>query len=200
MTKFFKKSQKPYFGVILGNFCPNFGKNVFFWKKKALTVFKYSNYLSWCKKTEKTNNKFLIKMPNCWWTDKQTDRELWIYRTLHRTGVQKIKFRTECDSFWEGKNNCELNPFIKTMVHRSNMHYSRIYQKGNWKNHIQFLLELQINETSQAPSSGLHLEGILNIDTQLKSDSHLPKFFFICFSDEKYFLFHLKSSFRSQDM
>ena len=33
MTKFFKKSQKNYFGVILGYFCQNFGKNEFSWKK-----------------------------------------------------------------------------------------------------------------------------------------------------------------------
>ena len=35
----------------------------------------------------------------------------------------------------------------------------------------------------------------------LKSGSHLRNFCFICFkNDEKYFLFHLKSSFRSQDI
>ena len=33
MTKFFKKSKKPYFGVILDPFCPNLGKNEFSWKK-----------------------------------------------------------------------------------------------------------------------------------------------------------------------
>ena len=33
MTKFFKKSKKPYFGVTSGNFCPNLGKNEFSWKK-----------------------------------------------------------------------------------------------------------------------------------------------------------------------
>ena len=52
MAKFFKKSKKPYFGVISGNFCPYLGKNEFSWKKRALTVFKYSNYLPWCKKSE----------------------------------------------------------------------------------------------------------------------------------------------------
>ena len=33
MTKFFKKSQKPYFGAILGPFRQNLGKNEFSWKK-----------------------------------------------------------------------------------------------------------------------------------------------------------------------
>ena len=34
--------------------------------KKALPVFKYSNYLPLCQKSEKINESFLRKMPNCW--------------------------------------------------------------------------------------------------------------------------------------
>ena len=34
MTKFFKKSNKSYFGLILGLFCPNLGKKKFSWKKE----------------------------------------------------------------------------------------------------------------------------------------------------------------------
>ena len=34
----------------------------------------------------------------------------------------------------------------------------------------------------------------------LKLDSHLPNFFIICFNDENWFLLHVKSSFRSQDV
>ena len=33
MTKFFKKSKKPYFGAILGPFFQDLGKNEFSWKK-----------------------------------------------------------------------------------------------------------------------------------------------------------------------
>ena len=33
MTNFFEKSKKTYFGVILGNFCPNLGKMNFPGKK-----------------------------------------------------------------------------------------------------------------------------------------------------------------------
>ena len=33
MIKFSHKSKKSYFGVILGNFCPNLEKNEFSWKK-----------------------------------------------------------------------------------------------------------------------------------------------------------------------
>ena len=139
-----------------GQFLPKFGGKWIFLEKRALRVFKYSNYLSWCKKSDKANNPFLIKMPRCWWKDKKTDGEPWFYRTLHKTGVEKIKFGTECGSLWEGKNNSNLNTFIKTIVRRSNIQYSRINQKGNWKKHKQFLLELQ---KMRPPSSDLHLEG-----------------------------------------
>ena len=140
-------------------FLPKFGEKWVFLGKRALTGFKYSNYLIRCKNSEKTNNPFLIEMPNCWWTDKQTEREPLSYRTLHRTGARKIKFGTECDSLWEGKNNLKLNPFIKTMVHRSYLHYSRIDQKGNWKKIYTTSSGTTKIETSQTPSSVLHLEG-----------------------------------------
>ena len=39
MTKFFKKSKKPFLGAILGPFCPNFGKNEFSFLKKKLCQF-----------------------------------------------------------------------------------------------------------------------------------------------------------------
>ena len=45
----------------------------------------------------------------------------------------KNPYGTECYSLWQGKNNRKLNPFIETMAHRSNIRYSRINQKGNWK-------------------------------------------------------------------
>ena len=47
----------------MGPFCPNLGKYEFSWKKRALLVFKYSNYLPLCQKSEKTNEPFLRKMP-----------------------------------------------------------------------------------------------------------------------------------------
>ena len=70
MTKFFKNYEKLHFLVILGPFWPNLGKNKFS-RKKALSVFKYSNYLSLRQKSEKTNEPFLRRMLNCW-TDRQT--------------------------------------------------------------------------------------------------------------------------------
>ena len=82
MANIFKKSGNPYFGTIFGPFCPNLGKKQFSWKKKTLSVFKYSNYLSPCKKSEKTNEPFLEKRQ----TVGQTDRQRWFYRTCCATG------------------------------------------------------------------------------------------------------------------
>ena len=67
MTKFFKKSQKPYFGPIMGPFgplCPNLDRKWIFLEKRALTVFQYSNYLSLCQKSEKPKESFLRKLLN----------------------------------------------------------------------------------------------------------------------------------------
>ena len=70
MTKFFKKSKKTYAGAILGPFLPKFGQKWLFLEKRALSVFKYSDYVPSCKESEKSNNPILRKMPN-WWTDRQ---------------------------------------------------------------------------------------------------------------------------------
>ena len=98
MTRFFKKSKKLYFGAMwpfwaCGHFAQIWAK-MNFPRKKSLSVFKYSNYLSSCQKSEKTNMPFLGKMLN--WrmngqTDRRTERQLWFCRTLCRTGVQLLK-------------------------------------------------------------------------------------------------------------
>ena len=59
--KFFTKSRKPYFGAILGLFAAIWTK-MNFPGKRALSVFKHSNYLPLCKKLEKTKAHFLRKM------------------------------------------------------------------------------------------------------------------------------------------
>ena len=57
ISKFFKKSPKPYFRPIqIG------AKNEFSRKKNALSIYKYSNYLPLCQKSEKTNEPFLRKL------------------------------------------------------------------------------------------------------------------------------------------
>ena len=65
----------------------------------------------------------------------------------------------------------KLNLFIKTMVHRSNVHYSKINQKRNWKKYRQFPLEQQ--QQKKPPRQLIQLcvwrggLAILEIDTQL---------------------------------
>ena len=61
MTTFFKRSQKPYFGPILGPFAQIWDKNEFSWKK-GLSAFQYSTNLPLCKKSEKPNQPFLRKL------------------------------------------------------------------------------------------------------------------------------------------
>ena len=80
--KVFKKSKKPYFG---GHFVSQIWLKINFRGNRALSLFKYSNYLPWCQKSEKTNEPFLRKMLN-WWMG--TGRQQWFYRTLFRMGVQ----------------------------------------------------------------------------------------------------------------
>ena len=65
MKKYFINSKKIYFGT----FFPKFGKKWIFLGKRALSVFKYSNYL-----TEKTKEPFLGKMQN-WHTGRWTERQ-----------------------------------------------------------------------------------------------------------------------------
>ena len=70
--KTFLKIQKE---AILGSFwvfLTKFGQKWIFLEKRALSVFRYSNYLSLRQKLEKTIQQFLRKTPN-WCTDRQTD-------------------------------------------------------------------------------------------------------------------------------
>ena len=65
-------------------FFPNFGQKWIFLEKKALSVFKYSNYLPSCRKSETTDDPFQRKMSN--W---QTYRKHWFYRNFLRTGPMR---------------------------------------------------------------------------------------------------------------
>ena len=58
MTKYFKRSKKPYFGAIFAQIWAK----TYFPGEKGLSVFKYSK--ASCKKSEETNDPFLRKMPN----------------------------------------------------------------------------------------------------------------------------------------
>ena len=76
-------------------FLPKVRQKWIFLEKRVLTFFKYNNYLLSCKKSEKTTDPFMKKMLN-WQMNRQTVRPLWFYRTLHRTGVQKLAFHSFC--------------------------------------------------------------------------------------------------------
>ena len=62
MTKFFKKSQKPYFGPILDPFAQIWVKNEFSWKKGLCQAFNIRINLPLCQKPEKPNEPFLRKL------------------------------------------------------------------------------------------------------------------------------------------
>ena len=48
---------------------------------------------------------------------------------------KKSIFRTECNSLWdEKKNNCKPSSPIHTLIYRSNIYYSKIYKREDWKN------------------------------------------------------------------
>ena len=112
-------------------------------------------------------------MLSCWWTDRQTNREQWFYRTLSvGQGSKKSNLKESATLFEREQNNRKLNPFIKTMVYRSNIQYSKINQERKWKKHTKFPLQLQ---KIRLPRHLVQLFtwkgwiGILDIDTQLNS-------------------------------
>ena len=72
-TKFFKKSKSPYFGAILGPFCPNLGKNEFYWEKGSCQFLNLPIFYHHAKNQKKINEQFLRKNPKL--TDEQTDRQ-----------------------------------------------------------------------------------------------------------------------------
>ena len=62
-TKLFKKSQKTLIWAHSGPFCPNLDQKWIFLEKRAqLSVFQYSNYLTFCQKSEKSMEPFLRKL------------------------------------------------------------------------------------------------------------------------------------------
>ena len=72
-------------------------------------------------------------------TDGQTDRESDVERWVSH--LKKSIFPTECNSLWDEKKkeNCKPNSLIHALVYRSNIYYSKIYQRENWKNNSSTL-------------------------------------------------------------
>ena len=69
---FLKKKSWGHFGCFLHKF----GQKWIFLEKRALSLFRYSNYLTWCQKSQKTIEQFLREMPKL--TDRQTDRQMMV--------------------------------------------------------------------------------------------------------------------------
>ena len=67
----FSKNPKKLFWGQFGSFLLRFGQKWIFAEKRALTLFKYSNYSPSCQKSEKTIESFVRKMLN-WQMDRQT--------------------------------------------------------------------------------------------------------------------------------
>ena len=59
MTKFSRNKKTLLWGHF-GQSLPKFGEKWIFLEKRTLPVFKYSNYLPWCKTSEKTNHPLLM--------------------------------------------------------------------------------------------------------------------------------------------
>ena len=85
----FQKIKKTtYFGAILNTFCPTLGKNEFSWKKGLCQFLDIPIVYHRAKNKKKLFSFFREKCQTDGWTEGQTDRQWWFYRTLHRTGVQ----------------------------------------------------------------------------------------------------------------
>ena len=69
-----------------------------------------------------------------WTNGQRSDIERWV------SHLKKSIFPTECNSLWdEKKENCKPNSLIHALVYRSNIYYSKIYQRENWKNNSSTL-------------------------------------------------------------
>ena len=57
------------------------------------------------------------------------------------TDRRSEKVGTECNSLWDEKRkkNCKPNSLIQTLIYRSNIYYSKIYQREDWKNNSSTL-------------------------------------------------------------
>ena len=119
-NKYFQIFQNTLFLGHSGQYFPKLGEKCIFWEKGLCQFINIPNIYHVAKNLKKITTRSAQKFRTA---DGQTDKVQWFYRTFWRAGIQKVIFETEeCDSLWEGKNNCELNAFKKTMVHRSNMY------------------------------------------------------------------------------
>ena len=75
MTKLSKKSPKPYFGDILGPFCPNLSRNKFSWKNGFCQFLNIPSIYHLAKNNKKLMTKQPIPEKNVELMEGQTDRQ-----------------------------------------------------------------------------------------------------------------------------
>ena len=73
-----------------------------------------------------------------WWTDGQ---KKWHTEVDAPPKKINISNRVQLSLGWKKRKqeNCKSNSLIQTLVYRSNIYYSKIYQRGNWKNNSSTL-------------------------------------------------------------
>ena len=111
-----KKIKKTLFWGHFGPFLQKFVQKKIFLKKRALSVFTYSNYLPLSQK----NQKITLSQRR---TDRRTgrqlgrwtDRQQWFNGTLHRIGVQKERIFEAKHVFHA--NNWKKNSLLKMIIH-----------------------------------------------------------------------------------
>ena len=106
----------------MGLFSPNLKENEFCWSKGLCQFLNIPVIYDGAKNYKQLTTHSWVNRR----TDGQTDRQQGYYGTLCGAGVHKIKFGKVQPSL-RRKNIHKPDPFIKTMVHRSNTHYSEIY-------------------------------------------------------------------------
>ena len=105
--KIFQKTQKTLFWGHFGPFLLKFGWKWIFLEKRALPVFKHSNYLPSFHKSGKNNEPFLRKMPN-WWRDRQRDGQTDNGDFIGRPSVGRGSKNTQVHSFLLGPTHANL--------------------------------------------------------------------------------------------
>ena len=84
MTKFIKKSKKPYFGAILGTFCPILSKNEFSWKKGLCQLLNIPIIYHIAKNEKELINHSWEKCRTDGRTDRQIDNSYFIGPSVER--------------------------------------------------------------------------------------------------------------------
>ena len=128
------QTRKPYFGP----FSPKFGQKCIFLEKKALSVFRYSNYLPSCQKSETTIEPFLRKTNEL--TDGKTGDIISVGETRSLTHFQSMfHFYTlwkhhKTEGFLMFSEDIEVEHWLKMgyLLTKSDSHRKIRSQPSSW--------------------------------------------------------------------